>query len=290
MDDDQLLAALERAALAYIARGDSVSATKAGVCRDMAAKFRLYGRWASARQRSYAEALCRWSAAPSPTPAEVSGTEYAAARSTEPDAAILGGLALARVTTLFEHARAAGLERPRIRLSRGEWRIGITPAAPSSRNAGGFYVKASSGLRRGVYCGLITSGGLFRPTQWCPLDVIGALRDFNENPTEVARAYGQRLGTCCFCGLTLTDGRSVAMGYGPICARNYRLPWGDERATSHVDAEGTAEHERYEEELRRRRIEQIERQRATEQLRSRPRGQAPVSTPADPEDEDSHFM
>ena len=44
-----------------------------------------------------------------------------------------------------------------------------------------------------------------------------------------AAALGHATSHCCFCGLDLTDdgeGRSVDVGYGPVCARKNGLPWG----------------------------------------------------------------
>lgn len=35
---------------------------------------------------------------------------------------------------------------------------------------------------------------------------------------EDAKKYGQLYGTCCMCGRTLTDERSIAAGIGPVCA------------------------------------------------------------------------
>jgi hypothetical protein len=32
---------------------------------------------------------------------------------------------------------------------------------------------------------------------------------------------------CCYCGLPLEDARSKKVGYGPICAAHWGLPWGD---------------------------------------------------------------
>jgi len=66
-------------------------------------------------------------------------------------------------------------------------------------------------------------------------EVQDFLTTFDAQPELVATAYGHRTGSCCFCSRTLTDGRSVAKGYGPICADRYGLPWGDERASSTVD-------------------------------------------------------
>jgi len=40
-----------------------------------------------------------------------------------------------------------------------------------------------------------------------------------------AVASGHASGACCFCSRQLDDPRSVAHGYGPICAGHYGLPW-----------------------------------------------------------------
>jgi hypothetical protein len=48
------------------------------------------------------------------------------------------------------------------------------------------------------------------------------------DPERVAAAYGKHTGQCCFCGSALSDGRSVAVGYGPICAKHYGMAWGED--------------------------------------------------------------
>lgn len=45
----------------------------------------------------------------------------------------------------------------------------------------------------------------------------------------IAAQLGHAAHACCFCGIALTDdgdGRSVKVGYGPVCAAKYGLPWG----------------------------------------------------------------
>jgi hypothetical protein len=48
-------------------------------------------------------------------------------------------------------------------------------------------------------------------------EVIAAITD----PGGVARAYGQRTGTCCVCARELTNADSRAAGIGPICAERW---------------------------------------------------------------------
>lgn len=43
---------------------------------------------------------------------------------------------------------------------------------------------------------------------------------------EDAKAFGDLYHHCIFCGLELTDDRSITAGYGPTCADNRGLPWG----------------------------------------------------------------
>ena len=57
--------------------------------------------------------------------------------------------------------------------------------------------------------------------------VANALIALANDPAKAASDYGHLTGTCCFCNRGLTDERSVSVGYGPICAQHFGLPWGD---------------------------------------------------------------
>jgi len=48
-----------------------------------------------------------------------------------------------------------------------------------------------------------------------------------ENPIAVTAEHGKLTGTCSYCGHTLTDNRSTDVGYGPVCAKHFGLPWGE---------------------------------------------------------------
>lgn len=242
-EDAVLVTALEAAAdrfsdMAMRHGGNAERAhNNARVCRDIAIRVRQYGRFASLRQRSYAEALVRWSRPQDLTPQQQAQAEVrqdAAASNSEQRRVFMTGLSLARISQLMQAAQRNGLRWPKIRLQRGEWKIRVYPAPSSSRNAGSYYVKASSGTRTGIYCGRIDPSGAFMPTDDCPLDVSMALREFNDNPLRVATAYGHATSHCCFCGRPLTDARSVAMGYGPVCAERFGLEWGEQRAAQNV--------------------------------------------------------
>jgi hypothetical protein len=60
--------------------------------------------------------------------------------------------------------------------------------------------------------------------------ILSALRAIAEDPAAAARLYGQEPGRCCFCGIELTDGASIAVGYGPVCAERFGHPMAGTKA------------------------------------------------------------
>lgn len=52
-------------------------------------------------------------------------------------------------------------------------------------------------------------------------------RNGHKMTADEAAAFGHATGKCVFCRHELTDERSVTVGYGPTCAENNGLPWGD---------------------------------------------------------------
>ena len=68
----------------------------------------------------------------------------------------------------------------------------------------------------------------FTPSNRTVMDqhwVVDMLEDFKTDPIEKMAEMGRLAGRCCFCNKQLEDERSTAHGYGPVCAKNYRLPW-----------------------------------------------------------------
>jgi hypothetical protein len=134
-------------------------------------------------------------------------------------------LDLTGINAMFDKAKAAGLKRMVVRfLDESGERFTVSPAAATSQNAGMLYVKSS----QDGYLGKITRDGEFKGAYGSAADAAAraqaALIEFNKDPAGKAKLYGKQTSTCCFCGLALTDNRSVMAGYGPICAGNYGLP------------------------------------------------------------------
>ena len=130
---------------------------------------------------------------------------------------------------MMEHAADEGLKFQKINLTtEGGQRVRLGVAGARSKNPGRIHISNGKSYDDPgkIYHGFIDlDGGFFPRTE--DKDVHDLLGTFDSDPAATASAYGRRTGRCCFCGRELTDGRSVAVGYGPICAPRYGLPWGD---------------------------------------------------------------
>jgi len=103
----------------------------------------------------------------------------------------------------------------------------LSVAGPRSRKPGSVSVTSDAGYGTSVWYGRINTDGSFEPGQACTQEVTDYLVEFAADPAGVAAADGRRSGRCCFCGLQLTDERSLAVGWGRQCSMNYSLPWGN---------------------------------------------------------------
>lgn len=99
--------------------------------------------------------------------------------------------------------------------------------ATSGRHLGSAHVTDGMPYGENRYFGRIEAEGAFvsgRDLTECVRQWLIALA---ADPARIAGAYGQSSGACCFCNRELTDARSLTVGYGPICADHYGLPWGE---------------------------------------------------------------
>ncbi len=56
---------------------------------------------------------------------------------------------------------------------------------------------------------------------------IITLRRLAASPELVASQHGIATGNCCFCARLLSTIESRSVGYGPVCAAKFDLPWGE---------------------------------------------------------------
>lgn len=132
------------------------------------------------------------------------------------------------VVALFDRA-AKHLKYPAIVLSvAGVGAIRLNVAGERSRTPGVINVAENAPYGGRRWFGRISRAGAFEPGRddATPPALVDTLHRFACDPAGVAAEHGRLTGCCCFCNTPLTDERSTAVGYGPVCARNYGLPWG----------------------------------------------------------------
>ncbi len=130
---------------------------------------------------------------------------------------------------------AAGLKHPKIRLEsdRGQYLV-LARCGENSRYAGQVQITDGGPFGQSRYFGRIDAAGALTNGRDMNEDVAATLRNLAANPAEMASIYGRRTGACCFCGRPLEDARSIAVGYGPVCAEKFGLEWGSEKAETAV--------------------------------------------------------
>jgi hypothetical protein len=125
------------------------------------------------------------------------------------------------VERLLQMFAASKVDHLRIRLTTmTKANVVLAWSAPSRTvtvNDGGAVTYGSLSLDSGEYVAVRQLEGLFELLAEADVDLVAA-----------ARRHAEATGNCSFCGLELSDPRSVAAGYGPICAVHYGLPWGEE--------------------------------------------------------------
>lgn len=141
-------------------------------------------------------------------------------------AAARGPIRYAQIRALFEHALATGHKTPRITLDMDEGRVRLSVAGQGSRTPGAVHVTDGGPFGENRYYGRIDLDGSFKPGRDVPAWVLDTLFKLDGRTLEFVVKYGQKTGNCCFCGAGLVTTESVTVGYGPICADRYGLPWG----------------------------------------------------------------
>lgn len=143
------------------------------------------------------------------------------------------------IYTLFEKAVASGLKYPKVRLLApgtqlhlGQTTIDprdevvLSLASSRSKHAGTITVTDGRGYPVNTYYGRIQKDGTFDQTRCITKAVTQLVEELSKDPAGVASKYGKLTGNCCFCFKHLDDERSTEVGYGPVCARKWELPWG----------------------------------------------------------------
>lgn len=131
------------------------------------------------------------------------------------------------VNALFDKAIASGLKYPKIRLqtSSGQ-QVCLARAGNQSKYTGQVMVTDGEKFGYNKYFGRVDKTGVYQETPQSTDEIRTLLEQLGEDPATVAAKFGKLTGNCCFCMHSLDDERSTEVGYGPVCAKHFGLPWG----------------------------------------------------------------
>jgi hypothetical protein len=118
------------------------------------------------------------------------------------------------------------LKHPAIVFDAGDLPIRLSVAGERAKVPGSINVTSPGSFENRVWYGRVLTDGTLVQSRDCTPAVVDAVKALAADPAKAAAAYGRKTGCCCFCARELTDARSVEVGYGPICADHYGLPWG----------------------------------------------------------------
>lgn len=110
--------------------------------------------------------------------------------------------------------------------------VKLAISGPNSKTPG--YVQVTDGGPFGAnkWYGRVSPEGAWEKGKAAEADhamgrkVQTLLKAMAADPAATASQYGKLTGRCCFCNKGLDDPKSTAVGYGPVCAKNYGLPHG----------------------------------------------------------------
>jgi hypothetical protein len=127
---------------------------------------------------------------------------------------------------LFKNAVSSRLRFPHINLSASSGTsVVLRMAGAKSTQPGSVTITSEGSFHERIFYGRITATGELRSKPAITAEIVELLRRFNDDPIAVASECGRVTGCCSFCGSALSDPRSVALGYGPVCAEQWKLPW-----------------------------------------------------------------
>jgi hypothetical protein len=206
---------LEEAAKRWDARSDSFAQGKNVTCRDIAAKLRRFGSYASEAQRGFAEKLVAWSLPRKPVVVEN-------AAPAAPDAPVIDHRNMASVPLSRPGLPQISLPDTFAVMQKfSKFTVGDLTIARKNQDSL-CWIKFA-GCDRVV--GKIENGtAVLWPARLSTLQLEEAKRllaEIEANPLETAMKYGKLSGRCCMCGRDLTDPVSIERGIGPICLNGF---------------------------------------------------------------------
>lgn len=184
---------------------DKLTAREVEFARSLVTNFNKYGRL-SDKQMFFVQKMITQAEAPAPTPTAT--------------------VSVAAINALFDKA-AEKLKRIKVTLKdAADQKVVFKRAGELSKYAGQIMISDGGPFGQAQFFGRIDTNGNFIATPRATESVKALVLEFATDPEDTAGKYGRLTGGCCFCSKGLDDKRSLEVGYGPVCAKNFGLRWG----------------------------------------------------------------
>jgi len=121
---------------------------------------------------------------------------------------------------------ASNLKRPKITFNWEGRTVQLSIAGNTARVPGSLNVTDGGPYGESIWYGRIVPTGEYDAGRANENWVTQALVALDKDPAASAAEHGHRTGRCCFCNIEIRTNESLAVGYGPVCADHYGLPWG----------------------------------------------------------------
>jgi hypothetical protein len=131
----------------------------------------------------------------------------------------------ARVYAMFATARRH-LKYPKVHLQLADGRpVALAMSGATSHHPNTINVTDGGPYGQNKWYGRVEVDGTWTAGREFPelAEVANLLHRLSEEPEKTAAEYGQLTGYCCFCSTRLTNEKSTAVGYGPVCADHFGL-------------------------------------------------------------------
>lgn len=209
---DSIRSLVESGALA-----DNEFACRLARARHLSSEQRKWCHILSTECHERAEHVGRASATAGHTPC---GDAMRTGEPTSPDPGVFNG-----IVELLDMAHES-LKYPKVRLVVDGGDVVLARAGDKSRRPGVINITDGRPYGANTWYGRIERDGAIVASRSITDAIVDELVRLSADPAKVAAGHGKLTGSCCFCGKSLETDESLAVGYGPTCAKNYKLPWG----------------------------------------------------------------
>lgn len=142
----------------------------------------------------------------------------------------------ADLSSLRDMLAGSGKKFPKLRFQVGEQAIVLSLAGERSSRCGTVNITDGRPYGANTWFGRIELDGFLTAGKAATDEIVSALVTFAADPSAFAAQHGVATGCCMFCGRELETAESRSVGYGPICADRFGLPWGDTTVADEADA------------------------------------------------------